>query len=152
MSIKRSALSAIAAISSVVCGGCQAPVEPALISSSIESVSLVELPSPRVGKGLQVSVRLAEAEGTSVELLQCTVSLQKFDGERWGTVDGDFCPLSAGAELRAYPIVDGKLTLVFVAPGAAGQYRVSGGVRRTGRNELISFSAQFELSAEQIRP
>lgn len=108
---------------------------PTLISSSIKSVSVVELPSPRVGEGLEVSVRPTEAEGTSVELLQCTVSLQTFDGERRSTVDGEFCPLSAGTELKAYPLVDGKLTRFFMAPDAAGQYRFSGGVRRTGRNE-----------------
>lgn len=88
----------------------------------------------------------------SLELLQCSVSLQKLDGEQWATVDGDVCPLSAGADLKAFPIVDGKLTRVFAAARMAGRYRFSGVVRRAGRNELISFSAQFELSAEQIRP
>ena len=150
--LKRSVVSAIAAICSVVCDGCGAPAAPTAISSIIESVSLVELPSPRSGSGLQVSLRLADAEGLSLELLQCSVSLQKLDGEQWSSVDADVCPLSAGADLKGFPIVDGRLTRVFAAARAAGRYRFTGAIRRAGRNEVISFSAPFELSAEQVRP
>lgn len=152
MRIKRNVASAFAVISSMVWGGCQSPQEPVSISSSIESVSLVELSPPSARKGLQVSVRLAEADGASLELLECTVGLSRFDGQRWDTVDADYCALSAGGELKAYPLVDGMLTRRFTAPDSpTGQYTLQASVRRAGRMESIRVSAQFELSDAQTR-
>jgi hypothetical protein len=152
MKITWKVASAFAVLSSALCGGCQSPQEPVSISSSVDAVSLVDLPLPRVGKGIQISVRLAEADGASLELLQCTVSLSRFDGQRWDDVYTEFCALPAGVVLRAYPVVDGVKTWLFPAPDVpAGKYALQAGVRRAGRNELISVRAQFELSDAQTR-
>jgi hypothetical protein len=149
MRIKRIASTALSVMSSVLVGGCTVPEGPPSVSSSIVSVSLVETPPPRVGKDIQVSVRLTDTEGASLELLHCTQSLDRFDGQRWESVEGRMCSLPAGEELAAYPVVDGVLTERFAAPSVPGRYRLVVGVRRAGRKELIPVNTQFELSAAQ---
>ena len=150
MRFKRIVAPAVIAMGSF-CGGCKLPEEPTAISSSIESVSVVELLPPGMGKGIQLFVRLAAADGANIELWRCSVALERFDDQRWVGVDGQICSLPAGVEPDTYPVVDGILTARFAAPSTPGQYRLVAGVRRAGRKELIPVRAQFELSLAQTR-
>jgi len=137
---------ALAVSSSVGAGGCTAPQEPVSIAGAVESVALIEVPQPSRGQRLRVTVRVADADGASLERVQCTVALLKRIGSRWDNVDGEFCNLPGGSDPAATPIVDGMLTLTFAPQSDAGQYEVMAGIRRSGRREIIVVRAPFELT------
>lgn len=139
--------SVLAVSSSVTMGGCAAPQEPISIAGAVASVALIEVPQPSLGLRLRVTVRVADADGASLERVQCTVALLKRIGSRWDNVDGEICNLPGGIDPAATPIVDGMLMLTFAPQSEAGQYQVMAGVRRSGRRELIVVRAPFELSA-----
>lgn len=138
---------ALAVSASVGVLGCAAPHEPVSVAGSVESVALVEVPQPSLGQRLRVTVRVADADGASLERVHCTVTLLKRTGARWDNVDGEFCILPGGSGPSATPIVDGLLVLSFAPQSATGQYKVSAGVQRSGRREIIVVRAPFELSA-----
>jgi hypothetical protein len=146
MRMKLHAVAVVSTISIFGCSGGTSPVEPALVSSSVASVSLVALDTPSLQAGIQVSVRLEAADGSNVEFLPCSIRLSRVDGERWEDTYISNCLLLLSSEEQASPAVEGLATFVFRAPIAPnGRYELRGVVRRVGRLERIPVRAEFRL-------
>ena len=151
MRIQRIAAAATVVMSSFLSGGCESPVEPTPVFASIDSVSVVESSLPGIGKVILVSVRVAAADGSSIELWNCSVNIKRYDGQRWDSVDGQFCSAILRDGPDVSPVVDGVLSWSFRAPNVPGQYRFVAAVRRSGRMENIPVQAGFAISAAQAR-